>query len=356
MSISSGPPSRMRVDRCNDMKPLVSILIPAFNAEEWIADTLRSAVAQTWPHTEIIVVDDGSPDETLAIANRFASKSIRIVRQERQGGPAARNTAYSLCQGDYVQWLDNDDLLAPDKIERQVAELEQCQIKWTILSSAWGEFMYRPWRARFVPTALWCNLSPAEFLRRKMSDNVFMQTAVWLVSRELTDAAGPWDAGMLTDDDGEYFSRVLLKADGIRFVADARVYYRMTGPSRGSTMGRSRAKLEAKFRAMEIQIANLRSLEDSAEVRTACVKYLQDWLIHFHRYAPDLVGRAEGLARQLGGQLETPRLSWKYAWMQPLYGEDIAMEARRTLPTVRWSLQRAWDKALFRIENVSRRR
>jgi glycosyltransferase involved in cell wall biosynthesis len=338
------------------MKPLVSILIPAFNAEQWIADTLRSAIAQTWPNTEILVVDDGSTDETLAIAKRFESKSIRVVSQRRQGGPAARNTAYSLSQGDYFQWLDNDDLLAPDKIERQVAVLEQCQSKWTILSSAWGEFMYRPRLARFVPTALWCDLSPAEFMSRKMSHNLFMQTAVWLVSRELTDAAGPWDTGMLSDDDGEYFSRVLLKADGIRFVPDARVYYRMTGPSRGSDMGRSRAKLEAKFRAMEMQIANLRSLDDSAEVRASCVKYLQDWLIHFYSYAPDLVRRAEELAIELGGRLEAPRPSWKYAWIEPLCGRDIAMEAQRFLPNVRWWLQRSWDKLLFQLESLNRSR
>ena len=59
------------------MKPLVSILIPAFNAEQWIEETLRSAVAQTWPHTEIIIVDDGSTDRTLRIAKRFESKSVR---------------------------------------------------------------------------------------------------------------------------------------------------------------------------------------------------------------------------------------------------------------------------------------
>src|SRR5215475_9685579 len=227
------------------MKPLVSILIPAFNSQEWIADTLRSALTQTWPHTEVIVVDDGSADETLAIAKRFESRSVRVISQDRQGGPAARNTAYSLCQGDYIQWLDNDDLLAPDKIERQVVVAMQGQSRRTLLSCAWGEFMYRPRCARFTPTALWRDLSPAQFMLTKLGQEVFMQTAVWLVSRELTDAAGPWDIGMLTDDDGEYFSRVVFKADHIRFVPDTHVYWRMTGPSRGSNMGRSRTKLEA---------------------------------------------------------------------------------------------------------------
>jgi glycosyltransferase involved in cell wall biosynthesis len=61
------------------MKPLVSILIPAFNAEQWIADTLQSAVAQTWDRTEIIVVDDGSSDGTLSAARKFESDCVRVV-------------------------------------------------------------------------------------------------------------------------------------------------------------------------------------------------------------------------------------------------------------------------------------
>ena len=143
------------------MKPLVSILIPAFNAQEWIADTITSAVRQTWPRKEIIVVDDGSRDRTLAIARRFASKEVSVVTQANQGAAAARNQAFSICQGDYIQWLDADDLLAPDKIARQIAAVDQGASKQTLLSSARGRFMYRPHRANFVPTLPWCDLSPA---------------------------------------------------------------------------------------------------------------------------------------------------------------------------------------------------
>jgi GT2 family glycosyltransferase len=77
------------------MRPLVSILIPAFNAQNWIAETLESAIAQTWPEREIIVVDDGSTDQTLAIAKRFEPADVRIVTQKNQGAAAARNTAFS---------------------------------------------------------------------------------------------------------------------------------------------------------------------------------------------------------------------------------------------------------------------
>jgi glycosyltransferase involved in cell wall biosynthesis len=88
------------------MTTLVSILVPAYNAGEWIADTLQSAVAQTWPHREIIVVDDGSRDDTAAIARRFAPQGVTVVSQPNQGAAAARNAALSLSRGDYIQWLD----------------------------------------------------------------------------------------------------------------------------------------------------------------------------------------------------------------------------------------------------------
>src|SRR5678809_291985 len=120
------------------MKPLVSILIPAYNVETWIADTLRSAIAQTWVQKEIIVVDDGSTDRTLEIARQFESEGVKVVTQRNQGAAAARNTAFSLSHGDYIQWLDADDLLSPDKIARQVDVLQGCQSRRTLLSSEWG--------------------------------------------------------------------------------------------------------------------------------------------------------------------------------------------------------------------------
>jgi glycosyltransferase involved in cell wall biosynthesis len=333
------------------LKPLVSILIPAFNAQEWISDTLRSAVAQTWERKEIIVVDDGSTDETLAIARRFESDCTRVVTQENQGAAASRNKAFSLSQGDYIQWLDADDLLAPDKIERQMEVLERCGSKRTLLSSGWGRFMYRYHRAKFVPSALWCDLSPSEWLQRKMGQNLHMQTATWLISRELTDAAGPWDTRLLGDDDGEYFCRVLLASDGVRFVPEARVYYRASGSGSLSYIGRSDKKREAQWCSMQLHIGYLRSLEDSERVRAACVRFLQNWMVFFYPERLDIFGQAGEMSRNLGGHLEIPRLSWKYSWIKALFGWRLARRAQLSLPSLRWSLVRLWDKALFRIED-----
>jgi glycosyltransferase involved in cell wall biosynthesis len=333
------------------LSPLVSILIPAYNADEWIADTIRSAVAQTWQNKEIIIVDDGSTDHTLEVAQRFESESVRVVRQENQGAAAARNRALSLSTGHYIQWLDADDLLAPDKIAQQMGAGEAGETQKTLLSCSWGRFMYRPRRAQFIPTALWCDLSPAEFLLRKMGQNIFMQTATWLASRELTEAAGPWDTSLLSDDDGEYFSRLLLASNGVRFVRNAKAYYRSVGNMRLSYVGRSDRKLEAMWRSMQLHVRYLRSLEDSERVRAACVKYLQDSVIRYHPLRRDILEQMYEAARDLGGQLEAPLLSWKYSWIKTLFGWDLAQRALLTLPSVKWSAVRIWDRTFFRLES-----
>jgi glycosyltransferase involved in cell wall biosynthesis len=335
------------------MKPLVSILIPAYNAQATIAYTLRSALAQTWPRKEIIVVDDGSRDETPTILRAFESENVLVVRQSNQGAAAARNKAYSASSGDFVQWLDADDLLAPDKIALQMEAMAEPARDRALLSCAWGRFLYRNSHAKFVPTPLWCDLSPEEWLVRQMEHNVYMQTATWLVSRKIADAAGPWDTRLLGDDDGEYFSRVLLASDGTRFVPNARVYYRQTGASSLSYIGHSDRKRDAQWLSMVLHIKYLRSIEDSQRVRAACITYLQNWMVYFYPERADLFEQAQMLAKELGGALEAPSLSWKYAWIKTLFGWPLARRAQVTLPRLRWSLAGLWDKACFQLEDPS---
>jgi hypothetical protein len=329
------------------MKPLVSILIPAYNAEEFIADAIRSAIAQTWRHKEIIVVDDGSTDGTAEVARGFASKNVVVVSKENQGAAAARNLAFQLSQGEYIQWLDADDLLAPDKIERQFAALCEGDGERTLLSSSWALFYYRTKRARFIPTSLWQDLMPVEWLLRKLGEGHCMQTATWLTSRAIAEAAGPWDSRLHVDDDGEYFCRALLASEGTRFSPEARVYYRVTPSSRVSHIGVSDKKKDAMVISMKLQIQYLRSLEESARVQKACLAFMQNLYVNFYPERPDLMAELQALARELGGRLEEPRLGWKYAWIKPILGFNAAKLAQMTLPLLRTSLLRRWDKAMY---------
>jgi glycosyltransferase involved in cell wall biosynthesis len=96
----------------------VSILIPCYNAERWIAQCIESALAQTWAEKEVIVVDDGSTDSSLAIIQQFEGRILWETGPNR-GGNVARNRLLELAEGDWLQYLDADDYLLPDKVEKQ---------------------------------------------------------------------------------------------------------------------------------------------------------------------------------------------------------------------------------------------
>ena len=335
------------------MKPLVSILIPAYNAGPLLAATVKSALAQTWPRTEIIIVDDGSTDGTLAVAQKFAAANVTVVTQKNAGAAAARNQALQLSKGDFIQWLDADDLLAPDKIERQMAAVETVADNQKLFSSEWGRFMFRTEKAAFDRSPLWADLDRAGWLCHKLGENLHMQPATWLVSRELTLAAGPWDTRLSLDDDGEYFCRVLMASRGVKFVPGAKCFYRMTSFGSLSNVDRSDKKLESLWFSMQAHIRCLISLEDSARARAAAVTYLRNWLDSFHPARPDLVAAAKQLAASLGGRLELPPLRPKYAWLEKPFGRPFASRAQAVLPTLRIRAVRRWDKFMF--ERTSRR-
>ena len=329
-------------------QPLVSILIPAYNAERTVADSIRSALAQSWSSKEIIVVDDGSTDGTLRAAQEFACRNVHVVHQQNGGAAAARNTALSVCQGDYIQWLDADDLLSVHKVSSQMRLFVGGCGPRTLASCAWGYFRCRPWKARFESNPLWRDLRPVDWMVSKWETNSYMQTATWLVSRDLTEEAGPWNTNLLGDDDGEYFSRIVLRSEGVKFVPNARVYYRVSPSTRLSYIGSSTAKMDAQFLGMELQIRYLRSACDDDRTRAACTKYLETWMLHFYPNRPDILERASGLARTWGAELRTPRLSWKYNWIQQLFGWPAAKQVQCSYNEAKSTALRAWDRALLK--------
>ena len=330
------------------MPELVSILIPAYNAERWLGATIRSALAQTWTNTEVIVVDDGSRDGTLKVARTFENKKVRVVTQPNSGAPAARNRAFELSQGDYIQWLDADDLLDPNKIQFQLEAARETGNPRVMFAGPFGTFYYRVERAAFRRTSLWRDTTPVDYLLTRFTENAFFQTAAWLVSRELSEATGPWIDFDSPDDDGEYFCRMVVRSAGVKFVETARMYYRV-GNYGGLNKARSTKAQNALFLSKRKSINYLLSMEDSPRARAACVQLLNDWVPEFYPSREDIVAEMTSLAASLGGTLSLPTPKRKYRGIEWLVGHHAAMTAGTALPRLRTGVERWWDELMYRM-------
>jgi GT2 family glycosyltransferase len=330
------------------MADLVSILIPAYKAEKWIEETINSALSQTWRRKEIIIVDDGSPDDTLAIAKQFESKFVKVLSQENRGASAARNRAYSIAQGEYIQWLDADDLLSPNKINEQMQVAGRTQTGNILYSAPHGIFYYRQGKASFIRNSLWEDLAPLEWLERKFNDNLWMNPAAWLLCRRLAEKAGPWDERLSLDDDGEYIGRVVAASDRVIFVEAARCYYRRSGYGQLS-LDSSQKALKSMVLSLRLSIQHLRSMEDSETTRRIGLMLLQRCFGKFYPEKIALVEEMRKMARELGGELEVPRTGWKLSAIHRLLGWKRGKKICATGSRVRLTATVEWDHLLHKI-------
>jgi glycosyltransferase involved in cell wall biosynthesis len=307
--------------------PLVAILIPCHNAAPWLAQTLESARAQTWAHKEIIVVDDGSTDDSARIAHTYAGHAVRLVRQENRGAAAARNHGLSLAQGQFIQFLDADDLLTPDKIATQV-ELLQRAGHDCVATCRWGRFTDDPAATAFIDDAVFRDFAPIDYLLEHTGAARMMHPAAWLVPRTIADRAGPWDESLSLNHDGEYFARIALAARRIVFASTGASLYRSS--LRGSlSRRRDRQALESVARSMKLIATRLSQAEDSPRVRRALADYWQRLIFEIYPAAPDLCRSAEAEVLALGGSPLRPEMGAREQLVAGLFGWKVARRMRR---------------------------
>jgi glycosyltransferase involved in cell wall biosynthesis len=312
--------------------PLVSILIPCFNAAPWLAVTLESARAQTHRAVEIIVIDDGSTDNSVAIASGFSTDGVQVICQSNRGASAARNRGLQQARGDFIQFLDADDLLAPDKIERQLLALGS---RTDLLAAGpWGRFHGSPADAVFQPEENWRDSDPVEWLTLNFAGRGMMQPGAWLTSRTLLDQAGPWDERLSLNDDGEYFCRVLLASHGIRFCPDARAYYRSNLPG-SLSQRRTESAWRSALLSQELCAQHLLAREDSARTRTACADLFQRLSFAMWPDHPELVRQSEALVARHGGSRQRPGGGRLFQLLTALFGWKVARRVQ-----TRWQRRR----------------
>ena len=158
----------------------------------------------------------------------------------------------------------------------------------------------------------------------KFADNVWMNPAVWLVSRRLTELAGPWDPRLARsgDDDGEYICRVVANSDGVRFSEAANCYYRIgTVGSLNWNMESKEESLQSLVLSLRLSIEHLLALQDSKITRAASRDYLQEFLQYFYGYDEVYFEELQSFSSsRLGLDLDRPNVSWKYRPIQFMAG------------------------------------
>ena len=312
-------------------QPLVSIVIPVFNGEANIGTTIESALAQDWDPIEVIVVDDGSSDASLRRVRAYEQAGVRVIAQANRGGSAARNTGFRSSQGAYIQFLDHDDLLAPDKIRRQVLRAQgspRCPVAglWTRFANTTAG-SYGGW---CPPEPFQRDCEPLEWL----IGSPMVPTCAWLTPRPLVEDAGLWNEALVgnPDDDGEFFMRVIACSNAVLFSAESRSYFRAES---GASAGHSETDdaLRSVFEVCRTFERIVLGMTDSAAAKQSCA---HRYLAFMHRACPrvpELVAEAERRVTALGfdpGSVpDTPR----YEWLSRVVGWRAA---RR--------LQKAWQR------------
>lgn len=312
------------------MFPLVSIIIPAYNAELWISETIKSAFDQIWANTEIIVVDDGSTDNTLKIVQEFSSTRLKVIAQKNAGAASARNSGLQVALGDYIQYLDADDLLAPDKIQKQIVALQNNDKKF-VASGSWATFVTEITSCRFIPEKLWSDFTPLDWIYCLFERGGTMYPHAWLIPRNIVEKAGPWNVSLSLNDDREYFNRIVLASDGVVFCPDSKCYYRTGNSSVSLSKRRDVLAFESAWHVCELGIALLLETEDSVRSRRACATELVGFAIAFSVEFPEAVDLAKTRIRQLGVNNFVVPFGPRFQRAAKLFGWDNAIKIKRIL-------------------------
>lgn len=193
---------------------LVSVIVPVYNGAQYLAESLDSALAQDYPNLEVVVVDDGSTDGTPAILERYAQRfaqRVRVITQPNRGAAAARNAALLEARGEYVAFLDADDLWAPHKLSIQVLHLGR-HPDVDLVYSAWmvveGKAAAAQARAMMADTGGQdIDESGSGWLYNELLTDCVLHTTTVVMRRRLLESVGLFDAELRRGQDYDYWLR-----------------------------------------------------------------------------------------------------------------------------------------------------
>lgn len=321
--------------------PLVSILMPAYNARPYVAAAVESALNQTYPNVEVVVVDDGSTDGTREALQAFEDHArVTVIDQANAGAAAARNRAYVESRGEYVKFFDADDLLSTEHVALQVGRLEDDPT--CVAMAEWDRFYEDPDAAEFAARPSWRDADPVAWVVGDwVGARPMTQPGMFLIPRAIAERAGPWDERLSLTDDFDYFARVILASGGVRFTPGARLYYR-SGLSSALSGRKGEGAVRSHLLALELGTNRLLQEEDSARTRRAAANMLQGFVYTYYPNHPDLLAQARQRVAALGGSDLAPEGPPGFQKLCPFVGWRLARRVQL------FTERRGWNRAALR--------
>jgi len=212
---------------------LVSVIVPFYNCGEDLNRTIQSIFQQSYKNIELLLIDDGSTDNSYEIASKYLSDSVKVLQIKNAGAAIARNIGFEASHGRFIQFMDAGDVLSLDKIKKQVEAIQDqvdrvavCNYKTFTNENELQEKGFSD-QSHFI----YSTDDTLDFLVNLWGgygERNFIQTNSWLVPRSLIEKAGGWRAYRCPDDDGEFFARILLCSQGVIYTPGVFNYYHVS--------------------------------------------------------------------------------------------------------------------------------
>ena len=300
----------------------VSIITPLYNSEAYIAETIDSCLGQTHRDIEIIVVENGSTDQSFSIVNAIDDSRLSVYQIPKPNAAAARNYGYQKAKGTYIVFLDADDVMASNKIELQLKALSKKPKGW-IACCAWAKFKTKTKEAIITPQEVWGIQNSVTWLVNSWNGGGMMIPGCWLIPKSIIDKAGLWDERLSLHDDGEFMCRVLLASKGNVFVENTVVYYRQQSSSlsRDYTSKKAAGSALLVYKSYKQQILKF---QDSKLTRRALVRNFSRFIYEYYPAHAQLIKEAYYEINELG--VKSPLVgSTSFRLIQRILGFKLAI-------------------------------
>lgn len=314
---------------------LVSVIIPVYNAEKHILECINSVTSQTYRNLEIIIVNDGSTDNTLEVIKTIRDERIILINQENRGCSSAKNTGINRAQGNYIQYLDADDALSPDKIEKQLIKLENTQNNIAVCKTLFfKETITRP-----------CGEIDTELIRKEGTGLLFLlrlmgsegvpamvQPNAYLIPKGIVDQIGNWNVYISPspDEDGEYFTRALLAAEQVYFTEGIN-FYRKVPNQKSLSQVHSYQRALNLLKTVDLKFKHIFKVERSMETERLFQLNISQVAYQYGTNYPDIIVESKNILN--GNKFKSLKITqpWKFKVIALIIGFENLISLKRFL-------------------------